>query len=144
MPDLDQQLRVYKTLASIIDFAYTFDSQGRFLYSNQALLDLLGLELDEVVGKTFLELPYPRDLAEKLHAQIRQVFDTRERLMDETAYTNPGGQTGCYEYIFNPVLDQDGTVEIVAGSTREVSHRKINEETWGRLAAIINSSTTQS
>jgi len=140
MPDLDQQLRVYKTLASIIDFAYTFDSQGRFLYSNQALLDLLGLELDEVVGKTFLELPYPRDLAEKLHAQIRQVFDTRERLMDETAYTNPGGQTGCYEYIFNPVLDQDGTVEIVAGSTREVSHRKINEETWGRLAAIINSS----
>jgi PAS domain S-box-containing protein len=140
MPDIDQQLRVYKTLASIIDFAYTFDSQCRFLYSNQALLDLLGLTLDEVVGKNFLELPYPRELAERLDAQIRQVFDTRERLMDETVYTNPAGQTGYYEYIFNPVFDRNGRVELVAGSTREVTHRKINEEARGRLAAIIDSS----
>jgi PAS domain S-box-containing protein len=140
MPDLDQQLRVYKTFASIIDFAYAFDAQGRFLYANQALLDLLGLRLEEIVGKTFLELPYPRELALKLQAQIRQVFDTRERLIDETAYVNPTGRTGYYEYIFNPVFDESGRVEIVVGSTREISHRKINEETWGRLAAIVDSS----
>jgi PAS domain S-box-containing protein len=139
-PDVDQQLRVYKTLASIIDFAYAFDPQGRFLYANQPLLDLLGLTLDEIVGKTFFELPYPPDLAVRLQAQIQQVFDTREKLMDETSYTNPAGQTGYYEYIFNPVFDRDGRVEIVAGSTREVTHRKINEDTHGRLAAIINSS----
>ena len=64
-PDVDQQLRVYKTLASIIDFAYAFDPQGRFLYANQPLLDLLGLTLDEIVGKTFFELPYPPDLADR-------------------------------------------------------------------------------
>src|ERR1700679_263700 len=90
-PDLGQQLRVYKTFASIIDFAYTFDSQCRFLYANQALLDLLGLRLDQVVGKNFLELPYPHELAVKLQAQIQQVFDTGKKLMDETAYTNPAG-----------------------------------------------------
>jgi PAS domain S-box-containing protein len=138
--DLEQQLRVFKTLSSIIDFAYTFDARGRFLYANQALLDLLGLTLEQITGKNFLELPYPNDLAVKLQAQIQQVFDTRERLIDVTPYTNPAGMTGYYEYIFNPVFDENGAVEIVAGSTREVTHRKLNEESFGRLAAIVDSS----
>jgi PAS domain S-box-containing protein len=140
MSDLDRQLRVFKTLSSIIDFAYTFDSRCRFLYANQALLDLLGLELDRLVGKTFLELPYPRDLAVKLHAQVQEVFDTGQKVIDETFYTNPAGKRGCYEYIFIPVFDDDGRVELVAGSTREVSHRKLNEEAHGHLASIIQSS----
>jgi PAS domain S-box-containing protein len=140
MPDPAQQLRVFKTLSSIIDYAYTFDSEGRFLYSNQALLDLLGLPLNDVIGKTFLELPYPAELAFKLQAQIQQVFDTKQKVMDETSYISPTGVVGYYEYIFNPVFGSDGAVEIVAGSTREVSHRKQNEEIQGRLAAIVDSS----
>jgi PAS domain S-box-containing protein len=140
IPDLAQQLRVFKTLSSIIDYAYTFDSGGRFLYSNQALLDLLGLRLDEVIGKTFLELPYPIDLAVKLQAQIEQVFATKQKVIDETSYISPAGVVGYYEYIFNPVFGSDGAVEMVAGSTREVSHRKRNEEIQGQLAAIVDSS----
>jgi PAS domain S-box-containing protein len=140
MSDLDRQLRVFKTLSSIIDFAYTFDSDGRFLYANQALLDLLGLKLDQLVGKTFLELPYPHDLAVKLHAQVQQVFDTQQKVIDETTYTSPSGKDGCYEYIFSPVFDDHGRVELVVGSTREVSHRKLNEKVHGHLAAIIESS----
>jgi PAS domain S-box-containing protein len=140
LPDLEQQLRIFKTLSSIVDFAYAFDSQCRFLYANQALLDLLGLRLDEITGKTFLELPYPHSLAVRLHAQVRQVFDTHEKLVDETLYTSPTGKTAYYEYIFNPVFEPNGSVEIVAGSTRDVTHRKINEEAQGHLAAIIDSS----
>jgi PAS domain S-box-containing protein len=140
IPDLAQQLRVFKTLSSIIDYAYTFDSKGRFLYSNQALLDLLGLPLDEVIGKTFLELPYPVELAVKLHAQIAQVFATKLKVIDETSYISPAGVVGYYEYIFNPVFGRDQAVEMVAGSTREVSHRKRNDEILGRLAAIVDSS----
>ena len=48
---LEQQVRVSRTQSSIIDYAYTFDRAGRFLYANQALLDLLGLTLDDLVGK---------------------------------------------------------------------------------------------
>jgi PAS domain S-box-containing protein len=138
--DTEQQLRVFKALSSIIDFAYTFDSHCRFLYANQALLDLLGLPLNEIVGKTFQELPYPYELAVRLESQIRQVFETGKKLVDETTYTNPAGMTGYYEYIFNPVFGDDGEVEIVAGSTREVTHRKLNEQMQGQLAAIVDSS----
>lgn len=109
--DLERQLRVFKTLSSIIDFAYTFDRRGRFLYANQALLDLLGLTLDQIAGKNFLELPYPHDLAVKLQAQIQQVIDTRERLIDVTPYTNPAGMPGLYEYMFNPVFAKTETLK---------------------------------
>jgi PAS domain S-box-containing protein len=126
---LQQQLKIFDlTLSSISDFAYIFDQQGKFAFVNQALLDLWGLKLEEAVGKDFHELNYPFDLATRLQHQIRQVFDTKLGLKDETPYTSPTGAGGYYEYIFRPVFDRAGNVELVAGSTRDISDRKQIEE----------------
>src|SRR5688572_1411539 len=115
-------------LSSIGDFAYTFDSAGRFTYINRALLDLWGLPLEAALGKTFFELPYPPELAAKLQQQIEQVFTTKLGIADETPYTNPAGHLGYYEYIFRPVFDDAGKVVQVAGSTRDITRRKRNEQ----------------
>lgn len=138
--DAEQQGRVFKALSSILDFTYTFDHGGRFRYANQALLDLLGVTEEQMLGKTFLELPYPRELAVHLQTQVQQVFATGKALTDETTYENYEGRIGFYEYIFNPVFAEDGSVEMVAGSARDVTHRKAGEESHGRLAAIVDSS----
>ena len=92
-PDLseriDRQTRVFDAiLSSIGDFAYSFDDQGRFLFINRALLDLWGMKLEDAVGKTFFELPYPKELAEVLHKQIQHDFATGKELKDETLYVN--------------------------------------------------------
>jgi PAS domain S-box-containing protein len=126
---LEQQSRVFDTtLSSIIDFVYIFDRDGRFLYVNQALLDLWGLKLNDAIGKNFYELQYPDDLARRLQKQIQQVITTKAGLTDETPYTSPTGAGGYYEYIFRPVFDRDGNVEAVAGSTRDITERKRVEE----------------
>jgi PAS domain S-box-containing protein len=126
---LEQQSRVFDTtLSAITDFAYIFDREGRFSYVNQALLDLWGLKLEDAVGKNFYELRYPDELAARLQRQIQQVFDTGEGLTDETPYTSPTGAGGYYEYIFRPVLDREGKVQAVAGSTRDISERKRTED----------------
>jgi PAS domain S-box-containing protein len=126
---LEQQYHLFDiTLSSITDFAYIFDRQGRFTYVNQALLDLWGLKLDDAVGKDFYELKYPDELAERLQRQIQEVFDSKTGLTDETPYTSPTGAGGYYEYIFRPVFGRDGNVEAVAGSTRDITHRKQVEE----------------
>ncbi len=122
---LEQQTRLLTmTLTSIRDFAYIFDRDGRFCYANQPLLDLLGITLEEIVGKNFFDLNYPPDLAARLQAQIQQVFETGEIVKDETPFTSPLGVEGFYEYIFTPVLNDDGSVDVVAGSTRDVTERK--------------------
>lgn len=127
--ELERQSRIFDTtLSSITDFAYILDRDGRFLYSNQALLDLLGISLEEIIGKNFFDLPYPHDLAARLQQQIQQVIDKKIVVVDEMPYTSPTGVAGYYEYIFSPVIAADGSVEVVAGSTRETTARKQMEE----------------
>ena len=85
----DAQRRVFETvLSSIEDFAYIFDRRHRFTYANKPLLDLLGLRLDEIVGKSFLELPYPPELASRLDAQIGEVLETRAQVRGELVLRN--------------------------------------------------------
>lgn len=121
---LEEQAKIFDvTLSAIKDFIYTFDIEGRFTYSNKALLELLEIELEEIVGKNFYDLPYPKELALTLQSQIAQVVESGKQITNETPYTNPSGKTGYYEYIFVPIFDSEGKVALVAGSTREISER---------------------
>ncbi len=123
-----QQVQTFDaTLAALQDFVYTFDPQGRFTYANQRLLDLLQISLNEIVGKSFYELPYPAELAERLTNDVAQVVTTGQSLTKETPYTAPSGQLGYYEYIFQPIVDAQQKVIAVAGSTRDITHRKQSE-----------------
>jgi PAS domain S-box-containing protein len=122
---IEQQARILDiTLSSISDFAYIFDREGRFVFVNQALLNLWGLKLEEALGKNFFDLKYPDELAARLQRQIQKVIETGEGITDETEYTSPTGAGGYYEYIFRAVFDREGNVELVAGSTREITERK--------------------
>lgn len=143
---LEWERRIYDTtLSSISDFTYVFDREGRIVYVNKPLLDLWGMRLDEAVGKTFSELPYPRKTSARLRRHIRQVLKTGKSVTDEASYTNPRGEAGYYEHIFNPVFN-GGKVELVAGSTRDLTERKRSETALikteklaaaGRLAAAL-------
>lgn len=119
-----RELILTSTLSYIQDFAYIYDRDGRFLFVNQPLLDLWGITLEDAVGKNFFDLGYPDDLAAQLQRQIQEVFETKTSLTGETPYTSPDGLDGYYEYIFSPAFGPDGTVEFVAGSTRDITERK--------------------
>lgn len=125
---VEQQARIFDAaLAALNDFVYIFDRDGRFIFANQPLLRLWGLTLRQAVGKNFYDLKYPDDLAAKLQRQIEEVFATGQVVSDETPYTSPAGVQGYYEYIFSPVRADDGTIEVVAGTTREITARKAVE-----------------
>ena len=139
---VEQQTRFFDTtLNAISDFAYFLNLDGRFQYANQALLDLLGITLGEIVGKNFHDLNYPTGLATRLQAQVQKVVDTKEVVKDETAFIGFSGIPGFYEYIFSPVLAADGTVEAVVGSTRDLTERKKAETelqaSRGQLLALF-------
>ena len=126
---LEQQWRIFdSTLSSLVDLVHTFDREGRCLYANKPLLDLWGRTLENALGKNLLDLQYPAELAERLQGQVQQVFATGQKISGETPYTSPTGAVGYYEYIFCPVLGMHGTVELVAGMTRDVSARKAAEK----------------
>jgi PAS domain S-box-containing protein len=133
---LEQQwMIVDATLSSIADFAYTFDSAGRFVYVNRPLLDLWGKTLEEALGKSFFDLQYPYETAARLQHQIQEVFTTGNRITDETPYTGPTGTVGYYEYIFSPIIGAAGTIDFVAGTTRDITVRKDSERHLEQMEA---------
>ena len=132
----EQQWRILEaTLSSIADFAYTFDRAGRFLYVNKPLLDLWGKSSQEALGKNFFDLQYPDEIAQRLQGQIEEVFTTGRKVVDETPYVSQTGAMGYFEYIFSPVIGVSGTVDFVAGTTRDITVRKDSEKHLAQMEA---------
>ncbi len=130
--------RLDAVVSSVPDFIYTLDLAGRFTYVNQPLLDLWQKSYPEVMGKTCFELDYPADLAERVHQQIQQVITTRQPLKDEIPYAGAWGRRDC-EYILVPLFDSEGTIEGVAGTSRDITDRKRAEVQRDTLLAQAQS-----
>ncbi|HYH08678.1 MAG TPA: PAS domain-containing protein [Thermoanaerobaculia bacterium] len=115
-------------VAALSDVVYVFDREGRFTYASPPLLNLLGRSHGDVIGKTVRDLDYPPATADQVLRDVDRVVTTGEPLRGETPFTDVHGEEGYYEYSFHPVLDGDGRVHAVAGSSRDVSERKRVEQ----------------
>lgn len=124
----ERQRRLYETiLASTPDLVYVFDLDHRFCYANRALLEMWGRTKDDALGKNCLELGYPDWHAAMHDRELEQVKATRQPVRGEVPYTGTHGRR-IYDYIFVPVLGANGEVEAIAGTTRDVTERKLAEE----------------
>lgn len=144
---LESQLRLYEAvLSNTPDLVYIFNIDGRFRYANTALLNMWGKSWEEAIGRNCLELGYEPWHAAMHDREIADVIKTKSPIRGEVPFTGTNG-TRIYDYIFTPVLDADGNVEAIAGTTRDVTDRKKSEEILREgaakasfLASIIASS----
>ncbi|BCT93232.1 hypothetical protein LYSHEL_22550 [Lysobacter helvus] len=131
----ERQRRIYETaLDSTPDFIYVFDLEHRALYANAALVKVWGV--DDVRGKTWMDLGYEQWHADLHDSEIEQVIATRAPIRSEIPFTGTNGRR-IYDYIFAPVLDRDGEVVAVAGTTRDVTDRNAAEQAIRDQAASL-------
>lgn len=124
----ERRRRVYETiLSNTPDLAYVFDLQHRFVYANEQLLRMWGKTWDEAIGKNCLELGYEDWHAAMHDREIEQVRATGKPIRGEVPFNGTNGRR-IYDYIFVPVFGEDGEVEAVAGTTRDVTERQQAEE----------------
>ena len=122
---LRQQWHTFDTaLSNTPDLLCNFDLNGRFTYANRALLDLWQRPLEAVIGRNTFDLDYPAALAERLQGQVQAVIDTGQTIREYTPYAGGAGQTRTYDYIFAPVFSEEGRVEAVTCSARDVTDRQ--------------------
>jgi PAS domain S-box-containing protein len=124
-----RQSRLFDQIASATpDFIYTFDKEAHFRFANRRLLEVWARTLDEAVGRKLLDVGYPDWHAAMHEREIRQVIATKLPIKGEVPFTGGSGISGVYEYIFTPVLGRDGEVELIAGTTRDVTERRRGEQ----------------
>ena len=126
---------------SIPDYVYAFDRQRRFAYANPAMLDLFGLSLADMLGKTFEDLDYPADLGRLLNGQIDRIFAEGVTIEDEVFFPSPAGQSAYLAYLWGPVRGEDGSVQLVVGVSRDTSARRSIEEALRRSEARLRAAT---
>jgi PAS domain S-box-containing protein len=137
---LARQSRLFEQIASTTpDFIYVFDRDGRFLYANTRLLEVWGRSFEDAVGKNLYELGYPQWHADMHVRELRQVIETKRPIKGEVPFTGGSGISGVYEYIFTPVLGTDGEVEVIAGTTRDVTERRRAEESLAQTQRRLDS-----
>lgn len=132
--EAEQRKRFYETfLSHTPDLAYVFDLNHRFIYANAVLLKMWGKTWDEAIGKNCLELGYEPWHAEMHDREIEQVIATKQPVRGEVPFNGTFGRR-IYDYIFVPVLGSNGEVELIAGTTRDVTDRKEHEDRLQQLA----------
>ena len=129
------------TLSAIPDFVYAFDRQRRFAYANPAMLALFGLPADRMLGKTFADLAYPTNLADRLNGHIDQILREGTTIEDEVFFRSPSGEEGYFAFLWGPVRGEDGAVELVVGVSRKTSERRAFEEQLKRSEARLRAAT---
>lgn len=126
--ETERQRRLYDTiLSNTPDLAYVWDLDHRFTYVNEGLLKMWGKTWDESIGKTCLELGYEPWHAEMHNREVDEIAATKKPLRGQVPFAGTFGRR-IYDYILVPVLDENGEVEAVAGTTRDVTDlQKIQE-----------------
>ncbi|WP_295998923.1 PAS domain-containing protein [Rugamonas sp.] len=121
--------RAYETvLTNTSDLVYVFGLDHRVIYANDTLLSMWGLNLESSIGKTLLEIGYTPAHATMHSKEFDLIVTTQKPIRGEVSFNGANGYRR-YDYIFVPVIGENGEVEAIAGTARDVSERmKIVEQ----------------
>ena len=136
----DRQKRVYETITSgTPDLMYVWDLNYRFTYANSALLTMWGKTWDTAIGKGLRENGYEEWHAAMHEREIDHVIATKESVRGEVAFPHAVLGRRIYDYILIPVLNENGEVEAVAGTTRDVTERTQLQQALAKSAEELQS-----
>ena len=129
LADRDAQLRALAE--AVPDPIFVKDRESRWLFANQAALEVLGKKATEILGHTDLEIYREPKVAQAIMASDRRVIESGQREVLEERVETPAGMR-LFLSAKAPHRDADGKVVGVIGSARDITGRKEDE---ARLAA---------
>ncbi len=125
----EKRKRLYETITSNTpDLIYVFDLDYSFAYANEALLQMWGRTWYDSIGKRLLEVGYEPWHAEMHEREIDRIVVTKQPVRGTVSFPHATLGKRIYDYILVPVLNEQGTVEAVAGTTRDITDIKRAEE----------------
>lgn len=124
----ESRKRLYEAITgNTPDLIYVFDLEYHFTYANQALLNMWGMNWEQAKGKKLLEVGYEPWHAEMHEREIDEIKVTKKSIRGEVSFPHAVLGKRIYDYILVPVINDQGTVEAVAGTTRDITEIRLAE-----------------
>ncbi|MCX6893986.1 MAG: PAS domain S-box protein [Verrucomicrobia bacterium] len=137
-----QTNRFRKALDHVSTFIYMKDRGGRYVYANQATLELFKCSADELRGSDDSRF-FPPETAARLRAIDARVLEHGEYTAEEIEVTETDGSRRVYWEIKAPLYDpaEKGRVWGLCGISTDITERKLHEleiERLNRLYAALS------
>ena len=125
-----QRLYTIEDLESLLDYIpyeiWLKDKDGKHIYINQKGADKLGLEKEDIIGKTDMEIRN-EVFWEKCSLTDEQVIKEKKPLFYEDEFDS--NKENCYRVYKFPIKDSEDNVKLTGGMANEVIYSKyINKE----------------
>ena len=146
----EKQTRFYHSITNTTpDLVYVFDLSYNFTYANKALLTMWGKSAEDAIGRGLRDNGYEEWHALMHEREIDEVVASKKTIRGTVSFPHAELGDRIYDYIFAPVFNEQGEVEAVAGTTRDItdikqaekkqlSARKKVEESEARLKSMID------
>ena len=127
--DLKAERALFRAMIDQVpDYLFVKDTGSRFVVVNRAVAADLGLEPDDLMGKTDFEL-HRHELAAKFFADEQKVISSGEALIDIEEYVvDPSGNKQWLSTSKVPLRNDKNEVIGIVGISRNVSERKRAED----------------
>jgi PAS domain S-box-containing protein len=128
-------------LSSTPTFFVVIDREGRTRLMNQAMLDALGYEEQEVLGTDYLQTFVPKQDRGMLAEVFDRIVEQRQRTLNQNRVITREGDLLLVEWHGTPVFDDDGDFEYFFGVGTDITeqqHRKLQVAEWeSRYRALL-------
>ncbi len=136
--DLAEERNMLRTVIDAVpDFIYVKDSVGRFVLANIGVTRGVGLGTpEELVGKGDFDIS-PPELAAQYFADEEAVMKSGQALVDrEEMNIDPQGRIRWFSSTKVPLRDSQGVIIGTVGTSRDITERKLMEETLRQAKAL--------
>jgi diguanylate cyclase (GGDEF)-like protein/PAS domain S-box-containing protein len=134
--ELEQQQQII--LSTFPDIFWYKNRDGEYLLASNAFYDFHGYTPEHVVGKTVTDL-FTSTFAERINHGDQITFSTGKRYNSgETAIVDREGKQRWVETIRTPVFNEQGELIGLTGISRDITNRKIAEESLRERAEYLH------
>jgi PAS domain S-box-containing protein len=125
----ERQTLLRNILESAREAIYALDTEGHYLWCNQAMLDLTGYKPEELIGRSFLERAHEDD-REMRRERFATVLAGEPQTFESRYIANDGSVR--YALVNNAPIVVDGATTGVLGIARDVTEQKQERERASR------------
>ena len=109
------------------DLVWSIDTQGRWLYLNNAVIDIYGYQQNEMLNLPVSQFQAPES-KERDEIAFAKLLSGKDMVQYETVHLNKDGQPRYISFNARPTFDDDNNVTSISGTARDITDQKIFEK----------------